>query len=63
MVLEWDIVSIGPGGSSPAEFRYEESEWIVCINGITRTAIERNRKTGEQRLCDYNSAMEAFLGR
>lgn len=45
-----------------AEYRQVESEWTVIVDGETKTAIERNRKTGEMRPYDYDKAVSEMLG-
>jgi len=40
---------------------YTESQWMVCVNGIDRTAWEQHRVTGETRRLDYETVMQEFF--
>ena len=44
-----------------SEYEYVESEWMFCIDGITQTACEFNRKTGESRPYDYEKATREMV--
>lgn len=45
-----------------AEYRLVESEWMVCIDGVTKTAYEYNRKTGEIKPRSYTQAIDSIFG-
>ena len=59
----YTVITI-PGGDTTVEskLRFVESDWIICVDGVTKTAIEYNRKTGETRPYSYNKALRIMFG-
>lgn len=58
--MEYEVINFPAAGEAITEYRFVESDWIVCADGISRTAWEYNRKTGEYRAHSYEDAMRAL---
>lgn len=60
---DYEIINIPAAKpTEAAKWRYIESDWMVCVDGISKTAQEVNRKTGETRPYDYDKAMREMFG-
>ena len=58
MKMKVFTIPAGDDVISESDYTFVESEWMLCIDGITKTAWEANRKTGEIRSYPYDKAIE-----
>lgn len=40
--MEYEVINFPAAGEAITEYRFVESDWIVCADGISRTAWEYN---------------------
>lgn len=60
--MDFEIIRIESSSYDEKFWRYVESDWMVIADGVTKTAYEYNRKTGETRPFAYSDAMKALYG-
>jgi hypothetical protein len=60
--VQHETYEITPNGViQTSDWVFKESDWMVLVDGITGTACEFNRKTGERRSINYDDAIESLI--